>query len=505
MKISLDIPPGVVTDDTKFAAAGAWSDCDKVRFWRGRGQVIGGWEKFITTQLMGVCRTVFPWTDTAGNLNVAYGEHNGLELSYGGALYDITPVGFVPGNVDGTGGAGYGTGAYGEGEYGEPSTDDTFALTWSLAAYGQSLMANPRGQTIYWWQNNTATPAAALTNAPAEVSYMLVAQTRQVMAFGCNEEVSTTFNPLCIRFSDIEDPTDWTTSPSNNAGEVILEGGGRIVGARNIGSYIFVWTDHSLFLGTFTGNSSQPWIFQRQGEHCGLIGPNAAVIVDQQGFWMSTDGQYRQCVLGGAPSIIVSPVAEDVKDNLPIIQADKIVASSCAEFAEIRFDYPDVRDGGGLENSRYIVVSKIDGVWSKGIMSRTAYVDAGPNQYPIAVDYGGNVYIHERGNSADGGAFDWFIESADQYLGEGQPFLMLRGMYPDFKDQVGPVNMTITTKKYPQSTEFTHGPYMLEPDRNQRCFRASARIVRIKFSGNSGPTYARLGKIVFDTVPTGLQ
>jgi hypothetical protein len=535
MRVSLDIPPGIVTDDTVFSAEGAWADCDKVRFWRGKAQVIGGWEKFLQDQLLDICRTTFPWTDNTDNLVVAYGQTSALQISYGGAVYDITPTTFVPGNENGTGGAGYGTGLYGGGAYGEPSDDDTFPMTWSFGTYGESLMANPRGQTIFWWQNDTGTLAAPLTNAPAEVTFTLVAPTRQVMAFGCNEEISGDFNPLCIRFSDIEDPEVWETLPSNNAGEVILEGGGRIVAARLIGSYIFVWTNHSLFLGTFTGDNTQPWVFNRQGEHCGLIGPNAAAVKDQQAFWMSTDGQFRQCVLGGAPDIIVSPVAQEVKDNLPITQVDKIVASTCSQFGEIRWDYPDSRDDdgravrlvdgagnfivdgegdyiiiapqqdAGVENSRYVALSTIDGTWCRGHMARTSYVDAGPNQYPIATDPDGNVYIHERGASADGGAFDWYIESADQYIADGEPFLTLRGMWPDFKDQAGPVFMTIYGRKYPQGQVYTKGPYSLAPDQEQRAFMMSCRVIRIKMAGNSTPTYARFGKIVFDTVPAGIQ
>lgn len=138
-------------------------------------------------------------------------------------------------------------------------------------------------------------------------------------------------------------------------------------------------------------------------------------------------------------------------------------------------------------------------------MSRTSYVDAGPNQYPIATDPDGNVYIHERGDSADGGAFDWYIESADQYIADGEPFLTLRGMWPDFKDQAGPVFMTIYGRKYPQGTVYTKGPYTLAPDQEQRAFMMSCRVIRIKMAGNSTPTYARFGKIVFDTVPAGIQ
>lgn len=542
-KIIVDIGPGIDLDDTAFAEAGAWIDCDKVRFWRGKAQVIGGWESFIQDQLNGYCRFIYPWTNQEGNLLVGFGTNEALYVTYGGGLYDITPSAFVAGNADGLGGAGYGTGAYGIGAYGEPTAGDTFALTWSLSNYGESLIANPRGQTIFWWQNDTSMPADPLTNAPEQVTYTLVTNTRQVMAFGCNEEVSTDFNPMCIRFSDIEDPEDWTSSASNNAGEVIIEGGSRIIGARLIGEYIYVWTDTSLILGTFTGETAQPWVFEKQADHCGMIGPNAGVIVNQQAYWMSTDVQFYTCSLGGAPSIIVSPIQAELKDHIALIQADKVVASSFATYGEVRWDYPDIRDDDGsvtydflvdeesdpdyivvddgsdsdylavstrqapgIENSRYFALSTIDGKWSKGVMSRTFYVDSGPQTYPIGVTPSGYVYYHERGNSADGGAFSWYIESGDQYIGEAaDPLFQVQGMFPDFKDQVGPVNVQLQMRNYPQGTQYTKGPYALEPNRPQRTFQASGRLIKLRISGNSAPTYVRFGRFVFQVEPTGLQ
>jgi hypothetical protein len=543
MKAQFSLDPGINLDDSQFSAAGRWWDCSNVRFWRGKAQVIGGWERFVDTQLTGFCRFLLPWTNNDGQNIVGAGTNSNLYVIYGGANYDITPTTFVVGNADGLGGAGWGTGAYGSGLYGEPSTQDTFALTWSLSNYGESMMANPRGQTIFWWQNDENVIAAPLTNAPAEVVYTLVANTRQVMAFGCNEEVSTNFNAMCIRFSDIEDPTDWTTSPSNNAGEIIIEGGSRIVAARLIGEYIYVWTDTSLFLGTFTGDSAQPWRFDKQADHCGLIGPNAAVIVNQVAYWMTPDVQFYTCSLGGAPSLIISPIQAEVKANIAIIQSDKVVASSLTEFGEVRWDYPDVRDddgaltysfvtedhtnddyivvnndvdtdylafpvkqAAGIECSRYHVLSTADGSWSKGILSRTYYVDSGPLTYPLAVTPSGVVYYHERGHSADGSAFSWYIESADQYIGDAaSPMMMVRGMFPDFKDQIGPINILVTLRNYPQGTERTKGPYSMEPGRNQRAFQASGRVVRIRFYGNSSPTYCRFGNMIFDSIPTGLQ
>jgi len=504
MRQSLAISAGINTDDTSFAVgSGAWVEVDKVRPWRGEMQVIGGWETFANDPVEGVCRNIFPWTDNSSILNVACGTHSHLNLIYDNTVYDITPAGLAVGAVNGTGGAGYSAGAYSVGEYSEPSTSEYFPRTWSFGAWGESLMANPRDGTIYWWQNDTGVVAAPLTNAPAEVTYMLVTSTRQVMAFGCNEEVSGDFNNLCIRFSDIEDPTDWTTSSANNAGEVILEGGGRIVAARKIGDAVFVWTDAALYQGTYTGQTTQPWIFTNVGDNCGLFGPNAAVVVSQTAYWMSPDMQFRFCPLSGVPDIVVSPVQQTVAKNMALSQKDKIVAAHISQFNEVWFIYPDSRDG--YENSRYVSASLVDGKWSQGSLVRTAFDDGSPFQYPLGVDTDGNVYIHERGNNANGAAMNWYALSGDQYLGEAEQFLMLKGVWPDFKDQQGPVSIELLMRNYPQATQRSKGPYFMSPGQSKRNFLASGRVIAVKISGNSTPTACRFGKLDFELEATGTQ
>lgn len=504
MRQRLEIPPGINTDDTAFKYPGTWHDCDQVRFWKGSPEVVGGWESVVTDTLPGVCRSVHAWIDNESSSNIALGQHNKLSLCQDSALYDITPISdFTPGQIDGTGGAGYGTGSYGTGDYGEPSTEDYFPLTWSFDNWGESLMANPRGQTIFWWQNNTSSPAAALNNAPDQVTYMLVAYTRQVMAFGCNEEVSGDFNPMCIRFSNIEDPEDWTTASNNNAGEVILEGGGRIVAARAIGEYIFVWTNNDLFQGTFTGDSTQPWSFIKLGKNCGLAGPNSAAIVSQTAYWFSSQRRFMFCSVGGPPQLIYLDVGDDMADNLAPSQSDKIVAASISRFNEVWWFYPDVRDG--FENSRYVSLSITDGASSKGTIPRTAFYDTtvGQNLYPIGVSYGGKVYYHEKGTTADGELRSWYLETSDFYIDEQERCMMVRAMWPDFQRQTGPIWMTLKGLQYPQSEPIVFSSQTLTNNTTKVDFRFSGRLIRMKLSGNSIPTDMRLGIPVFDIMPAG--
>jgi len=501
-KRPLDIPSGIVGDDTSHAASGRWADGSNMRFRMGRAQTIGGWETLVEQPLGGVCRTAFAWADNDAILNIAFGTHATLEVWRGGGLFGITPAGLAAGEIDGAGSVGYGTGGYGIGGFGDPSTADYFPRTWSLAAWGENLLANPRGGKIYQWTNDTSTPATALSNAPVNVTSMVVAAQDQVFALGCNEEVSGAFNHLCIRHSSVRNNNQWNTAADTTAREYILPGGGRIVAGRVIGSYLAVWTTQGLFLGQFVGSLSQPWRFDRVGDKCGLIGPNAVVVVGQAAFWVSPDRQFYSYSLGGAAQPLACPIREAFADNLAASQSDKIVASSISEFSEVRFDYPDAREG--FENSRYVAFSLIGEGWYRGAMARTAMVDAGPSAYPCGVSPDGRIYWHERGQSADGAALSYFIETADQMLDE-EHAMLVGGVRPDFQDQVGPVNVTLTSRFEPQGVETVAGPYAMAPGARKVDVRATGRFFKVRLSGNALPAACRVGRLVFDTAPVGAR
>lgn len=500
MRTSLTIPPGLVSDDTTFAASGRWADGSNMRFWRGRPQLIGGWVAALSDTVTGVCRTALLWTDNDAVLHVALGTNSHLHVMTGGALYDVTPTGLAAGSVDGGGEAGYGSGLYGVGVYSAPQIEASKLRTWSFAPWGEQLVASPRGGNIYLWQNDTGTPAGVLANAPTEVTYALVASQDMIFALGCNEEVSGAFNPLCIRHSGVRKATVWNTATDTTAREYILAGGGRIVAGRVVGPYLLIWTTAALYLGTYVGSPGQVWRFDRVGERCGLVGPNAAVVVGRAAYWLGTDLQFRRYALGGAVEILPSPIRDAMANNLAQAQGDKIVASSCSQYNEIRFDYPDARDG--MENSRYVGLSLVDGSWYRGEMARSAYVDASPSEYPLGVAPTGEIYWHETGKTANGGALTGRLETADQYLSEDQTALV-RGLWPDLQGQVGPVHVSIISRFKPQGDETVKGPFAMAPGEDKVDFRISGRLFRLRFEFNSAPASGRFGQIAVDLVPAG--
>jgi hypothetical protein len=595
-RVVLELPPGLNNDDTTFAASGRYADGSNVRFWRGRAQVIGGWEAITNSPFTGVVRKLFGWTDNAAVLNIASGSHSALQVYQGGSVFDITPFGpptllgsnplsvtngsavvtvahvnhgltsstsiivagaaavggitpngtftitvvdansytytftsnatsgatgggtgvivtpqvaLPAGNIDGTGGAGYGTGTYGTGTWSTPSTADFFPRTWSLASWGQNLIANPRNGAIYAWTNNTGSRAVVVANAPVQVTYSLVAPTRQVFALGCNQEASPyAFDPLVIRHSSVGDNTVWNTAASTSAREYRLPGGGRIVCGAVMGENLLIWTTGGLFVGTFVGSLIQPWRFDQVGEECGIIGPNAFTVVGQQAFWVGPNLQFYGYTLGGQPTLISCPIQDDFADNMAPAQTDKITVGSTAFFNEIRIDYPDARDG--VECSRYLaahiptLLNAPESAWYRGNMARTAYSDAppSPNSYPIAADPQGNLYWHEKGQSANGAPLSWFIETADNYL-DPSLTMQLRTLWPDFKDQVGAVEVAAVTRFYPQASETSTSGQTMAPGQSKSDLRATGRLAKLRFSGSASPSFVRMGNPTLDVTPAG--
>lgn len=436
----------------------------------------------------------YSFTAGAGDTASATGAGGGSEII-------VVPQTALPaGQEHGTGTAGYGTGGYGVGGYGEPSEDDYFPRTWSFGTLGEALVASPRGGAIYVWENDSAQRATWLENSPLRNASILTTPERVVMALGTEEEVSHDLNPRCIRHSDPDDETLWSTTTDGLAREKVLEGAGRIVAGRGAGPNLLIWTDNEVFEASYAGQLDEVYRFDRLGEDCGLAGPNAVAIKNQRAFWLTPDLQFQTVGLGGEPSVIDCPMRDELRANLTTSQRDKIVLSTLSSFSEVWVFYPDRRDG--LENSRAMFFSTTDGWWSKAELARTAFCDAGPADNPVGVDADGNVYWQERGASNDGGALSWSLTAGPQYIDAGRQAILVRRFWPDFRDQVGGISLTLYTREYPQSTPETFGPYTMTTSTEKVDLHIDGRIVSWKISGSSAPVSWRLGTPIVEGKPT---
>jgi len=88
----LQFRPGLNRDQTNYSNEGGWFECDKVRFRSGYPQKIGGWLRYGTVSIVGICRQVFNWITTASDNYLALGTSKKLYIEAGQTLYDITPI-----------------------------------------------------------------------------------------------------------------------------------------------------------------------------------------------------------------------------------------------------------------------------------------------------------------------------------------------------------------------------------------------------------------------------
>lgn len=225
----LSPPPGINSDDTTFSAKGRWADGSNVRFRGGKPQTIG---PISTTG-----RTVFPsstypramhrWVTSAGSERRAYGGNDWLQIN----TTVITPS----------------------------PTPDTYNGMWVFQNWGDYLLANATQERLYVWDNVLTNIATEITQAPPRINSILVTPQRQVLALGCNEEASGSYNQRCIRGCDLEDYTDWVTTPTNNAFEHILESdAGKIITGRMVGDYVAIWTTTGLWVGLSSAIPARP-------------------------------------------------------------------------------------------------------------------------------------------------------------------------------------------------------------------------------------------------------
>jgi len=474
--------PGLDSDDTSFSAQGRWSDGNNVRFHNGQPQVVGQYEKVFSDALT-FPNTLFAFT-RSGATNLAIGtQDNGFLISTNNA----SPVDRSPASVP------------------------TSVGFWAFAAWGSTLLAVPTGGTLYEQSGTSA--ATAVAASPDNITTMLVTSQRQVLAFGCNEEVSGTFNGLCIRGSDLEDYTDWTTTSTNNAFEHILDGVGVIMGAALVGDYVAVWTNTSLYMGQFIGDPGQAYRFDKVDDDCGLIGQRAVTVAGGAAYWVDNNLNLRLWSPGALVQTVPCPVSRSFNIFSYGVARNNFVICHVPKFNEI---WICCRGGA---NSLNIAVSLKDGTWFKSDIPILMMISSDLLYHPSGVAsstyFSDGIYVYGaecNGAVTAEGPTSWFLQSSEYYLDNSRRRIMVRGVIPDFAilssandtTNDAAVTLTLTLRDRPQSTAVTK-TYTIAAHATKKDFRASGKIAAVKLSGSSASSNRemRIGKLLFDVVPMG--
>ena len=90
--LKLNFRPGINRDQTSYSGEGGWYECDKIRFFSGYPQKLGGWQKASPYFYFGTSRQLFNWITSYNDNLLAVGTNNHVYIEAGGQFYNITPI-----------------------------------------------------------------------------------------------------------------------------------------------------------------------------------------------------------------------------------------------------------------------------------------------------------------------------------------------------------------------------------------------------------------------------
>ena len=310
-----------------------------------------------------------------------------------------------------------------------------------------NLSATPGGAAITTTGTQSGThyilpnaiPVASLAGAsavPVIQNFLFVSDvSRFVFCFGTNDPLSATPNaidPMLIRWSDQESVVDWSPTATNQAGSIRLSHGTEIITAIQTRQEIVVWTDSTVYSLQYLGPPFV-WGVQLLGDNISILGQNAVAQASGVVYWMGTDKFYSY---DGRINTLNCDLRKYIYQDINLSQNQQCFASTNEGFNEVWFFYCSA---GSTAIDRYVIFNYLENTWYYGTMNRTAWLDSGLREYPIAASpltaTTGNVVNHEFGNddNATGtpAAINAYISSSEFDIGDGNNFAFVWRMLPD--------------------------------------------------------------------------
>jgi hypothetical protein len=363
-------------------------------------------------------------------------------------------------------------------------------------------------------------PLASLydaSNVPIIQNLLFVSDaSRFVFAFGCNDLGGTIQDPMLVRWSDQENPTMWTPAITNQAGSARLSQGSKIVAAIQTRQEIVVFTDASVYSLQYLG-APYVWGSQLLGDNISIMGPNAVALASGVVYWMGVDKFY---FYDGRVQTLNCDLRKYIYQDINLNQNYQIFGSTNEGFNEVWWFYCST---GSTVIDRYVVYNYLEKVWYYGTMARTAWLDSGLQDSPLATTYGtngeGKIVSHEQGvDDAENSValpIEAYISSSEFDIGDGHNFGFIWRMLPDLSftgsDSATTPQLTLTVYPMQNSGSGTGTPVAANVDKltgveylitegftGQVNTRIRGRQLIIKASSNTLGTAWQLGATRID-------
>ena len=332
---------------------------------------------------------------------------------------------------------GWSGGTWGGGTWGTGAATASSLRLWSQSTFGEDLVFAPRGGAVYYWDSSIDTStrgvlASSLSSAsdvPTVTNTVLVSDvSRFVFCFGANAINTVVQDPLLIRWSDQESVVNWTPAATNQAGSLRLSQGSSIITAGQARQEILVWTDSSLYALQYVG-APIVWSSQLVGQHTSIASQNAIGYADGVSYWMGNDKFYSY---DGGIRQLRCDLRRHVFNDINISQMEQIFAGTVESFHEIWWFYCSA---SSTTIDKYIVYNYQQDIWYYGTLTRTAWLDSGLQDFPLAATYSNNLVEHENGvddnETTTSTAISANITSAQFDIDDGDRFAFVNRVVPD--------------------------------------------------------------------------
>jgi len=404
---------------------------------------------------------------------------------------------------------GWGVGGWGLEGWGQPRSASASDISldnssWNLSLWGEDLIATVRNGAIYYWDtsagtNNRAVLVSSLASADSVPTIARVTTVsfpdRHFIAGGCTSYSTGNVDDMLVRWSTQEDFTNFKPTSTNTAGDQRLQIGTKIVAIVNAREETIISTDEAIYGMTFVG---APFIFSFRllATDAGAAGLNTMISVDGNVMWMGKRNFFRY---DGIVKELPCSVQYFVFDRMQKRYIDKVVVGHNKRFKEVTWFYVSNDNTAGTtnpENDSYVTYNYAENAWTVGTMDRTVWNDSfGAKTEPFAFDPDGYLYNHETGTSDNGAAMTSFIEGSPREItADGTELYMVDKVVPDVTMSANTnLFLYMNTRKYPNATETTKGPFTITSSTEKVSTRAKGRQIALKFESTGATDEWTLG------------
>jgi hypothetical protein len=309
------------------------------------------------------------------------------------------------------------------------TSGNTFNLALTVGGAAINTTGTQSGDHYIMPNGINIASLSGASDVPTIQNFIYVSDvSRFVFAFGCNDYGSSVQSPMLIRWSDQESLVNWTPSATNQAGSVTLSHGSSIVTAIQTRQEILVWTDSAIYSLQYIG-PPVVWSSQLMGDNISILGQNAAAQASGVVYWMGVDKFY---LYDGRLQTLSCDLRRYIYQDINLNQNQQVFASTNEGFNEVWWFYCSA---GSFTIDRYVVYNYLEKVWYYGTMGRTAWLDSGLRDYPIAATYNYNLVNQEYGldNNETGtpAGIEAYISSTEFDIDDGDRFGFVWRMLPD--------------------------------------------------------------------------